>query len=80
MLGLDNAITGLGDTGGILIALVVAVLLGLRHATDPDHLTAVSMLILSDDDGGIRRARGSGSPGEWGTGSPCSPSACRWCF
>lgn len=66
MLGLDDAITGLGDTSGILIALVVAVLLGLRHATDPDHLTAVSMLILSNDDGGVRRAARLGLA--WGLG------------
>jgi high-affinity nickel permease len=36
--------------------LIVAVLLGLRHATDPDHLTAVSTLVLSDDREGARKA------------------------
>jgi ABC-type nickel/cobalt efflux system permease component RcnA len=38
------------------MGLVVAVLLGLRHATDPDHLTAVSTLVLSEDRGGARQA------------------------
>lgn len=38
---------GIGD--GIGLALAIALLLGLRHATDPDHLTAVSTLVLSDE-------------------------------
>lgn len=33
---------------GVGLALAIALLLGLRHATDPDHLTAVSTLVLSD--------------------------------
>jgi ABC-type nickel/cobalt efflux system permease component RcnA len=43
----------------------VALLLGLRHATDPDHLTAVSTLVLSDEQGG-RRAAALGL--SWGFG------------
>lgn len=66
MLGLDEQIAGLGE-GGLAVALVVAVLLGLRHATDPDHLTAVSMLVL--DDGDRRGARRAGALGlAWGVG------------
>jgi cytochrome c biogenesis protein CcdA len=38
------------------MGIVVAVLLGLRHATDPDHLTAVSTLVLSEERGGARQA------------------------
>jgi high-affinity nickel permease len=38
------------------LALGVAALLGLRHATDPDHLTAVSTLVLSEDQRDSRRA------------------------
>ena len=34
---------------GVGPAVAVALLLGLRHATDPDHLTAVSTLVLSDE-------------------------------
>lgn len=30
-------------------ALIVALILGLRHATDPDHLAAVSVLAVSDE-------------------------------
>lgn len=33
---------------GFGLALAIALILGLRHATDPDHLTAVSTLVLSD--------------------------------
>jgi cytochrome c biogenesis protein CcdA len=36
--------------------LLLALLLGLRHATDPDHLTAVSTLLLNQEDNGPRRA------------------------
>jgi hypothetical protein len=63
--GLDDAIAGLGD-GGLLLALLAALLLGLRHATDPDHLTAVSTLVLSDEPGQARRASLLGL--SWGLG------------
>jgi ABC-type nickel/cobalt efflux system permease component RcnA len=62
---LDDWILGLGG-GGLTLGLVVALLLGARHATDPDHLTAVSTLILSDDRRGGRRAGGLGL--FWGLG------------
>ena len=55
MHSLDAWIGGLGG-GGLTLGLIVALLLGARHATDPDHLTAVSTLILSDDRQGGRRA------------------------
>ncbi len=64
MFGLDEWIAGLGGNG--LMALAVALLLGLRHATDPDHLTAVSTLILSNDQDGARRAGVLGLA--WGLG------------
>jgi hypothetical protein len=46
---LDAELTALFDGTGLLIALGVAVLLGLRHASDPDHLVAVTSLVTSDD-------------------------------
>ena len=52
---LDDWILGLGG-GGLSLGLVVALLLGARHATDADHLTAVLTLILSDDRRGGRHA------------------------
>jgi ABC-type nickel/cobalt efflux system permease component RcnA len=48
------------------MGIVVAVLLGLRHATDPDHLTAVSTLVLSEERGGARQAGVLGFA--WGLG------------
>jgi ABC-type nickel/cobalt efflux system permease component RcnA len=63
---LDHFIANLGQGGGVTIALIVALLLGLRHATDPDHLTAVSTLALSED---RRSARKAGALGlSWGLG------------
>jgi hypothetical protein len=46
---LDADLTALFDGAGLLVALGVAVLLGLRHASDPDHLVAVTSLVTSDD-------------------------------
>lgn len=66
MLGLDDLIAELAAGQGLVVALAVALLLGLRHATDPDHLTAVSTLVLSGGRGGGRRALGLGLA--WGAG------------
>jgi ABC-type nickel/cobalt efflux system permease component RcnA len=65
MTGIDDAIASLGG-GSIVLALAVAVLLGLRHATDPDHLTAVAALIAGDPRTGTRKARRLGFA--WGLG------------
>jgi ABC-type nickel/cobalt efflux system permease component RcnA len=66
MFGLDDRIAALGDGHTLLFVLGVALLLGLRHATDPDHLTAVSMLIASERDDGVKRAGALGLA--WGLG------------
>jgi ABC-type nickel/cobalt efflux system permease component RcnA len=70
MFGLDETIADLGHGGGIVAALAIALLLGLRHATDPDHLTAVSTLVMSEDQRGPRRAGGLGL--FWGLGHACT--------
>lgn len=55
-----------GELGGVVLAAVTAFLLGLRHATDPDHLAAVSTLVL-DREG--RGGRETGLLGlAWGLG------------
>ena len=54
MFGLDQWMTQTFGPGAM--GIVIAVLLGLRHATDPDHLTAVSTLVLSEDRDGAREA------------------------
>jgi High-affinity nickel-transport protein len=48
MFGLDDHIASLGSGEAFLIVAIIAVLLGLRHATDPDHLTAVSTLVAGE--------------------------------
>ena len=70
MFGLDDQIADLGGGNGVLVALVVALLLGLRHATDPDHLTAVSTLVMSEDERSPRRAGLLGL--SWGAGHACT--------
>lgn len=65
MHGLDAWIAGLGG-GSIGLGLVAALLLGLRHATDPDHVTAVSTLVFSDQRDARRRAGRLGLA--WGLG------------
>jgi len=66
MFGLDDKIAALGTGDAFLIVIAVAILLGLRHATDPDHLTAVSTLIASGDEPGCKRAGLLGL--SWGLG------------
>jgi ABC-type nickel/cobalt efflux system permease component RcnA len=67
VFGLDDRIVHLSGSGGsVAIVLAVALLLGLRHASDPDHLAAVSTLIASRPDEGRRRAAGLGLA--WGLG------------
>jgi high-affinity nickel permease len=52
MFGLDNWVASFSDGTTLLLVVVVAVVLGLRHATDPDHLAAVTTLVA----GGRERA------------------------
>jgi hypothetical protein len=66
VFGLDHQIASLGAGETFLIVAAVAALLGLRHATDPDHLTAVSTLVASGSDRGPRRAGTLGFA--WGLG------------
>lgn len=66
MAGLDESIANLSQGSTLLVVLAVALLLGLRHATDPDHLAAVSTLIASEPEDGTRRAGRLGLA--WGLG------------
>jgi hypothetical protein len=66
MFGLDDHIAALSHGGSILIVLLVATLLGLRHATDPDHLAAVTTLMASGREHARRRAAALGA--WWGLG------------
>ena len=62
---LDSLLTGLFDGAPLLVALGVAFLLGLRHASDPDHLVAVTSLVAAED-GDTRKAARLGA--WWGVG------------
>jgi High-affinity nickel-transport protein len=62
---LDELLTGLFDGAPLLIALGIAFVLGLRHASDPDHLVAVTSLVASEG-GDTRKAAKLGA--WWGIG------------
>jgi ABC-type nickel/cobalt efflux system permease component RcnA len=62
---LDAWLTSLFAGSSLLVALGIAFLLGLRHASDPDHLVAVTSLVAADD-GDARRAGRLGA--WWGLG------------
>lgn len=61
----DEWLTGLIDGAPLLVALGIAFVLGLRHASDPDHLVAVTSLVAADG-GDTRRAARLGA--WWGLG------------
>jgi len=65
MFGLDDYLASFSDGTTLVLVIGVAILLGLRHATDPDHLAAVTTLIASTE----RRARDAAKLGlAWGAG------------
>jgi len=65
MFGLDDYLASFSDGTTLVLVIVVAILLGLRHATDPDHLAAVTTLLASTE----RRARDAAKLGlAWGAG------------
>ena len=66
MPGLDNWVAHFSDGTTLGVVALVAIVLGLRHASDPDHLAAVTMLIAS---GRERSARAAARLGfAWGLG------------
>jgi High-affinity nickel-transport protein len=62
---LETWLGGLLDGAPLLLALGIAFVLGLRHATDPDHLVAVTSLVVADE-GDVRAAVRLGA--WWGVG------------
>jgi hypothetical protein len=66
MFGLDDTIAHLSTGASVAVVVLVAALLGLRHATDPDHIAAVTTLVAS---GRERVARDAARLGAfWGLG------------
>jgi ABC-type nickel/cobalt efflux system permease component RcnA len=58
---LDAWFTELFAGAPLLLALGIAFVLGLRHASDPDHLVAVTSLVVADG----RGTRGAARLGAW---------------
>jgi ABC-type nickel/cobalt efflux system permease component RcnA len=66
MFGLDDWIAGLSNGASLAVVLLVAALLGLRHATDPDHIAAVTTLVATGRERATRSAARLGA--WWGVG------------
>ncbi len=61
----DAWLAGLLAGAPLLVSLAIAFVLGLRHASDPDHLVAVTSLVAAED-GDVRAAARLGA--WWGLG------------
>jgi ABC-type nickel/cobalt efflux system permease component RcnA len=70
VFGLDDRIASFSDGTTLLVVVVVAIALGLRHASDPDHLAAVSTLVAGARERAARRAGALGLA--WGAGHAAS--------
>jgi hypothetical protein len=70
MFGLDDWIAHLSSGATLFAVAGVAMLLGLRHATDPDHLAAVTTLVASGRERTTRLAARLGL--SWGVGHAAS--------
>jgi len=70
MFGLDERIATFSSGTTLLIVVAVSVLLGLSHASDPDHLAAVTTMIASGKERAARRAARLGF--SWGLGHATS--------
>ena len=66
MFGFDDWVAGLSEGASVGVVLFVAVLLGLRHATDPDHIAAMTTLVASGRERATRAAARLGA--WWGLG------------
>jgi high-affinity nickel permease len=64
--GLDQLIVDLNAGHAPVVVLAVALLLGLRHAADPDHLVAVSTVVASERERAAYHASILGAA--WGLG------------
>jgi high-affinity nickel permease len=70
MFGLDQWLASFSDGASLVVVAAVAILLGLRHATDPDHLAAVTTLIAGAEERATRTAARLGAA--WGAGHATS--------
>ena len=70
---LDHALPQLPSVASLPLVLGLALLLGIRHATDPDHLAAVTALVGGDARPNARAATRLGLA--WGAGHALTLSA-----
>jgi ABC-type nickel/cobalt efflux system permease component RcnA len=70
VFGLDSWVAGFSDGTTLAVVAVVAIVLGLRHATDPDHLAAVTTLIAGTEERATKAAAKLGLA--WGLGHATS--------
>jgi high-affinity nickel permease len=70
MFGLDDWVAGFSDGTTLLVVALVALVLGLRHATDPDHLAAITTLIAGAEERATKAAARLGAA--WGLGHATS--------
>jgi ABC-type nickel/cobalt efflux system permease component RcnA len=70
VFGLDSWLAGFSDGTSLLVVAAVAIVLGLRHATDPDHLAAVTTLIAGTEERAAKAAARLGLA--WGCGHAAS--------
>jgi hypothetical protein len=70
VFGLDTWLAGFSDGTTLAAVALVAIVLGLRHASDPDHLAAVTTLIAAGEERAARAAARLGSA--WGLGHATS--------
>jgi high-affinity nickel permease len=70
VFGLDHRIAGLSNGTTLIVVVAVSMLLGLRHASDPDHLTAVTTMIAARRERVTRHAARLGLV--WGLGHATS--------
>lgn len=64
---LDQWLEGfMHEPTGVAVVLLISLLLGLRHASDPDHLAAVTTLIASEERNPVKKASFMGFL--WGLG------------
>ena len=66
MFGLDDWLAGFSEGASVAVVLLVGALLGLRHATDPDHIAAMTTLVASGRERATRSAARLGA--WWGVG------------
>jgi high-affinity nickel permease len=72
VFGLDEWIAHLSSGAALLTVAGVAILLGLRHASDPDHLAAVATLLASGRERTARLGAAARLGLSWGAGHAAS--------